>query len=309
MPTETFCSDTWQAAVFDTETCDIKNPIIIEAAMIPLDLESLSPICAPIVQTFNPGPHKITYGAMATHHILPFDLQNEPLFDTIELPTSLRYLIGHNVTFDVQALEHSNPTCAVHLKTLRCIDTLTLARKAWPDLGSYTQSAILYALAHNDALQRFPDDPERQRTLLIEARNQARFSHSAAADTLICYDIFSELLRMPSLQRDIDVTREVFCDQDLSVLDALHLISESARIPLTMPFGKHQGQAPWTLPASYINWYMGCEDPDPWIVLSMLKGANDNPKLTQYFDLAVRLSQTAEPAPSKNQPTRVLFKP
>ena len=43
----------------------------------------------------------ISYAAMAVHHILESDLQNQPLYTSFELPTSTQYIIGHNIDYDI----------------------------------------------------------------------------------------------------------------------------------------------------------------------------------------------------------------
>lgn len=63
--------------IFDTETTDKTNPIIIEAAW--LELDSISPfaIGESYVQRYNPG-ELISLGALATHHILDEELVDCP---------------------------------------------------------------------------------------------------------------------------------------------------------------------------------------------------------------------------------------
>jgi len=49
----------------------------------------------------------------------------------------------------------------------------------------------------------------------------------------------------------------------------LFLMSEQARIPKKMPFGKHKGTLIKDLPADYIAWYQKQADADPYILKAM----------------------------------------
>ena len=114
---------------------------------------------------------------------------------------------------------------------IKRICTLALARKVWPDLDSHNQSALLYHL-------------ER-----ATAREQLRNAHSALTDVGICAAILKHL-----------------CQQlGVKTIEALYAESEIARIPTTMPFGKHKGMLLADVPKDYKKWLLTQQDIDPFL--------------------------------------------
>ncbi len=103
------------------------------------------------------------------------------------------------------------------------ICTLALARKLWPHLDSHSQSALLYHL-------------ER-----VTAREQLRNAHSALTDVGICAVILNHICH----QLGVKTTEDLYGE------------SEKARIPTTMPFGKHKGLLLADLPSDYKQWLLG----------------------------------------------------
>ena len=199
-----------QAIIFDVEATDKKDAVIIEAAS--LDVTSLAPfeVSNPWVQRYNPGK-PISLGALATHHIMDEELVNCPASSSFRLPAGTKYIIGHSIDFDWEAI--SSPE-------VKRICTLALARSLWPELDSHTQSALLYHL-------------ERE-----TAREQLKNAHSALADVWICSKIVQQIIEKLKP----------------TSLDALWEMSEKARVPTIMPFGKHKGELISALPADYKRW-------------------------------------------------------
>lgn len=114
---------------------------------------------------------------------------------------------------------------------IKRICTLALARKLWPDLDSHTQSALLYYLERNSA------------------REQLRNAHSALTDVGICAVILDHI-----------------CQQlNVKTIEDLYTESEKARVPTTMPFGKHKGLMLGDLPSDYKQWLLGQGDIDPYL--------------------------------------------
>ena len=120
---------------------------------------------------------------------------------------------------------------AIGSPEVKRICTLALARSLWPDLDSHTQSSLLYYF-------------ER-----ATARDQLRNAHSALADVWICSKIVGKIIE--KLQP--------------SSLDAFWEMSEIARIPTIMPFGKHKGLLLADVPSSYKQWLLGQSDVDPFL--------------------------------------------
>jgi len=111
---------------------------------------------------------------------------------------------------------------AIGSPDVKRICTLALARSLWPSLDSHTQSALLYFFERDTA------------------RDQLRNAHSALADVWICSKIVGQI---------IDKLHP-------SSLDALWEMSEKARIPTTMPYGKHKGELISQVPTDYKQWLL-----------------------------------------------------
>jgi exodeoxyribonuclease X len=214
------------AIVFDTETTGVKNPGLVEAAWIelesPRDQAGRSRYC----ERFNPGK-PIDLGAMATHHIMDEDLAECRPSSEFALPEGTQYLIGHNIDFDWRVIGQP---------PVKRICTLALARRAWPDLDTHTQSALMYHL----------DRPN--------ARDKLRAAHSANADVEMCMHIFGTVMA-------------IFGRPDN--WDAAWQISEAARAPKKMPFGKHKGLPLTDLPRDYVGWLLRQEGTDPYLVAAL----------------------------------------
>ena len=111
---------------------------------------------------------------------------------------------------------------AIGSPEVKRICTLALARSLWPDLDSHTQSALLYYFERDTA------------------REQLRNAHSALADVWICSKIVGQIINKL---------------HPIS-LDALWEMSEKARIPTTMPYGKHKGELISQVPTDYKQWLL-----------------------------------------------------
>ncbi len=207
--------------IFDTEATGIKEPVLIEAAW--LELASIDPLTVnnPFVQRYNPGK-PITLGALATHHILDEELVDCPPASNFSLPSDVEYLIGHNVDFDWEVIGKPE---------VKCICTLALARKLWPNLDSHNQGALLYYLDRNTA------------------REQLRNAHSALTDVGICAVILDQISKQLSIK----------------TIEDLYAESEKARTPTIMPFGKHKGIPLADLPSDYRQWLLSQGDIDTYL--------------------------------------------
>jgi exodeoxyribonuclease X len=122
---------------------------------------------------------------------------------------------------------------------LKRICTLALARRLWPSLDSHSQSALLYYLLPAS-----------------EARLRLQAAHSATIDVMNL---------SPILGRIVDELAPTSWDE-------LHRMSEDARIPIYMPFGKHkppygqEGTKIIDLPRDYLQWLVRQPDMDPYVV-------------------------------------------
>ena len=114
---------------------------------------------------------------------------------------------------------------------IKRICTLALARKVWPNLDSHSQSALLYYVDRD------------------HARDKLKNAHSALADVENCAFILDKI-----------------CSElKVNSIDDLYNISENARIPSLMTFGKHKGTAIADIPKDYKEWLLKQIDLDPYL--------------------------------------------
>jgi len=218
------------ALILDTETHDL-NGYPIEIAHMPCGFDDAGGFEAYAGQIFNSYfccPEKISYAAMAVHHILEEDLLGLPPYSTFRLPKYVQYLIGHNIDYDIRALQKCDPSIQV-----KGICTLALSRMVWPDAQAHNLSALYYMLHSGTDY----------------ARSKLRNAHSAATDIKLTADILRQILRKTGV-KDIQ---------------SLYSLSEQARIPVKMTFGKHAGALIKDIPADYKQWLLKQADIDPYL--------------------------------------------
>lgn len=115
------------------------------------------------------------------------------------------------------------------------IDTLALTRNFWRDSDSHSQMSCMYRI-----------DP-------VAAQSMAKTAHGALADVGMCATIL-----------------ELIVDEwHITSFDMLYKLSELARIPETISFGKHEGSKVKDIPVDYKQWYMRQTDTDKYLVMAM----------------------------------------
>lgn len=112
------------------------------------------------------------------------------------------------------------------------ICTLALSRYFYPEADSHSQSAMIYLI----------DRPH--------ARERLRNAHSALADVKNCHALLANLLSLTDPKPD---------------WEAVWQLSERARIPTVMTFGKHKGTLIADVPADYKAWLLRQTDVDPYL--------------------------------------------
>lgn len=220
-----------QAIILDTETHTLNGlPIEIAYAPIQLDQGKLSLDREQIFdQLYSIGEEKISYASMAVHHILESDLVGQPDFSTFKLPTDTIYMIGHNIDYDIRAIQK----CGVDTSHIKAICTLALARLVWPDAEAHNISALIYQISKGS---------EKARTMLKGA-------HRADADIILTANILMHIIHHLKIQN----------------IEELFAASEDARIPRSINFGKHRGTAIADLPPDYMKWLLKQDDLDPYL--------------------------------------------
>ena len=220
-----------QAIILDTETHTLNGlpieiayaPIQIQDSKLSLDREKI------FDQLYNIGDEKISFGSMAVHHILESDLIGQPNFSEFELPKDTTYIIGHNIDYDIRAIQQ----CGVDTSHIKAICTLALARLVWPNAEAHNISALIYMISKGSE----------------KAREMLKGAHRADADIILPAHILMHIIYQLKIQ----------------TIEELFQASEDARIPRSINFGKHRGSAISELPADYVQWLLRQEDLDPYL--------------------------------------------
>ena len=216
------------ALILDTETHDL-NGYPIEIAYAPCSFEQGVLVInqGEVFDEYFSCPEPIALGALATHHILEADIAEKPSFDTFKMPQDVQYLIGHNIDYDIKAIQKCQPDF-----TVKGICTLALCRMVWPELP-HTLSAMYYHVM---------DDLEL-------ARKHLRHAHNAKADIYFTGVILKTLVEQLGIKD----------------MNSLYIMSETARIPKYITFGKHKGTAIKDLDSGYVSWLLKQPDLDPYL--------------------------------------------
>ena len=223
-----------RAIIFDTETTGFDDPIkIVEAAYIPID-DSFRVTGPSYCQRFNPE-RPISYGAMATHNIMASDVVSCFPACTFTLPGEVEYLIGHNIDYDWGSI--GRPEANASGIPIKRIDTLALCRKHYPDCDSHKQSAMMYYLFGE------------------AAKEMVAGAHSALVDVTNLRFILGSLKSLLGFKN----------------LEELYEMSEAARIPDKITFGKHDGTLIKDLPRDYVSWLLRQDWLDPYLRIALQK--------------------------------------
>ena len=217
------------AIILDTESTGIYEPQCIELAW--LKINNITDL--QIVESFNQRykPTKsIELGALATHDI--YDEELEDCLSCVEavVPSGVKYIIGHNIDYDINVLG------IIGKPDIFRIDTLSLSRYLWPELDTHKQSAMLYHL-------------ERTR-----ARDLVKNAHCALDDVKNCHLLLRHIM---SKLENVETWHQLWN------------VSEIARIPTKMPFGKHFGMKISDVPRDYIRWLERQPDIDPYLLKAL----------------------------------------
>lgn len=226
-----------QAIILDTETHTL-NGLPIEIAYAPIQVHhgKLSLDRDQIFdQLYSIGDTPISYAAMAVHHILESDLQGQPDYRSFQLPEETVYIIGHNIDYDIQAIQR----CGVNTANIKAICTLALSRLVWPEAEAHNISALIYMISKGSA----------------KAREMLKGAHRADADIILTANILMHIIHRLNVPD----------------IETLYQISEDARIPRTINFGKHRGTAIADLPADYVSWLLRQDDLDPYLKKALEK--------------------------------------
>ncbi|MFZ2844077.1 3'-5' exonuclease [Psychrobacter sp.] len=223
--------------ILDTETTGLIEPHMTEAAYSIVEIAGgkVAVLQAPRAKRFNPLK-EISLGSMAISHICDEDVVDEPPHTDFRLPSSVEYLIGHNIDFDMAVLKNAGVT---HTPKLIC--TNAMANYLLPTLESHKLVSLLYHF-HREV-----------------ARDQAKDAHAAIADIYFTELVLGSLIDLANEQGHV-----------ITDVDSLYDFSQMARIPTHLSFGKHKGEAIADLATSsegsgYLKWLLKQDSVDPYL--------------------------------------------
>lgn len=215
------------AFIFDSETTGLTDPQLVEAAWLKLSSIQGLEVAGDFLQRYKPGK-PIELGALATSHILDEELVDCAPHTDFQLPPELEYLIGHNVDYDWGVVGKPD---------VKRICTKALSSRLWPDADSHSQSAMIY-LHYRD-----------------QAPGLLRNAHAALDDVKNCRLLLIKILEALAAE----------LGRPVADWEELWTISEDARIPTVIGFGKHRGAKFSDLPADYRRWLLNQPDLDPFV--------------------------------------------
>lgn len=206
------------AIILDTECTGLVEPDVIELAFVDIPhLEPNQAVDAGDIVSMRFHPRKpIGAAAMAVHNIILEDLLGSPtwtgswrcgLWDA----PGTHFIIGHGIDFDWQAI--GSPADVLR------IDTLAMCRFMYPDAESHKLAAMIYHLLPAD-----------------HARGYVAGAHWAKGDVAMTWLLLGFLLDKAEV--------DGLLHPDATFQD-LYGLSELARIPLFMDFGKYGPHEAW----------------------------------------------------------------
>lgn len=223
--------------ILDTETTGLVEPHMTEAAysIIEVNNGKIEVTQTPRSKRFNPLK-PISLGSMATSHICDEDVAQEPPHTEFRLPSSVQYLVGHNIDFDMAVLKNAGVT---HTPKLIC--TKAMSSYLLPTLESHKLVSLLYYF-HRQV-----------------AREQAKHAHAAIYDIYFTQLVLGSLIELANSQ-----------GHNITDVESLYQFSEMARIPTHLSFGKYKGQAIKDLAATsdgagYLKWLLTQDSIDPYL--------------------------------------------
>lgn len=218
------------AIILDTETHTLNGqPIEIAYAPIQISDHKITLDKSKLFDQLYSVDEPISFAAMAVHHILEADIKDQPHYTSFKLPENTVYIIGHNIDYDIRALEK----CGVDSTNIKAICTLALARRVWPDAEAHNISALIYMISKGSE----------------KAREMIRKAHRADMDIILTANILMHIVH----------------HLKINSMEELYEASEDARIPRSINFGKHRGTAISELPADYVQWLLRQDDLDPYL--------------------------------------------
>lgn len=218
--------------ILDCEVNSMDLPEAIEVAVLPVEFDGgrLVQADSMAVKRFKPV-RKMDPGALAVHNILPCELEDE---DSSEGAKAWVQELAGNYQAEY-AVGHNVDfdLQALGFEKVKRVCTLGMARELYPAANAYSLTALTYYLfGFTEAV-----------------REAVKGAHGAAADVTLTFELAKTMAEA----------------KDINDWESLHFVSESARIPKKMPFGKHKGESINAVPTSYFTWLLKQDNIDPYL--------------------------------------------
>ncbi|HCK29776.1 MAG TPA: DNA polymerase III subunit epsilon [Acinetobacter ursingii] len=223
------------AIILDTETHKLHGEVIQMAYMM-FDEDNLTVKYGnenSYTMDYQPS-ETIDYEAMAIHHIIDSDLVLRRPSSEVFIPKNVKYVIGHNIDYDIDAIKRSIQRCTDEIDEIKRIDTLAIIRFIHPDWNSHKLTVICYRLAAENKIK----------TSLYEIRGFIKKAHNALVDCVL-----TNIL-----------TEYIVASMQLQSIEDLYQVSERARIPTHIFYGKYKGQKITDLSTTNIMWLLSKTD-------------------------------------------------
>ncbi|MDV8157459.1 3'-5' exonuclease [Acinetobacter bereziniae] len=231
-----------KAIILDTETHKLHGEVI-QLAYFGIDENSLlsQEDKDSFSMYFRPS-EAIDYSAMAIHHIIDQDLEMYPPSSKVFIPSDVEYVIGHNIDYDIDAIQRSMGIGSEVLANLKKVDTLSIIRYLHPEWSSHKLVVCCYRLATEGKVT----------SKVSWVQSIARQSHNAMMD---CY--LTEIL-----------LEYIVNSLNLQSIEELYQASEHARIPTHIFYGPHKGKAIKDLFNEDISW-LQYKSKDPYLLRAL----------------------------------------
>lgn len=215
--------------ILDTETHKLHGEVIQLAYMMLDETKLTAKLEDSFTMNYRPS-EAIDYAAMAIHHIINSDLASCLPSSDVFIPQGTEYIIGHNIDYDIDAIKRSLNRCTDDIDVIKRIDTLAIIRFLHPTWESHKLSVCLYRLANEDKIS-IP---------VVDLRNWLKKAHDALIDCMLTDILLTYIVQ----------------NQNIQSIEQLYQLSEKARIPTHIFYGKYKGRSITSLDEWDIEWIL-----------------------------------------------------
>ena len=158
-PTEITMSEQWQTTgpytIFDLETTGMSHvhDRIVELGAVRIDTDGSLSRYSSLINPGIPIPRR----ASAVHGITDLMVADAPYFDVVAREfmqfAGDSKLVAHNARFDLSFLQESLHRCSLNTWTSGAYDSISLIRKAYPGMPSYSLQSLRSAFSLGEGVE------------------------------------------------------------------------------------------------------------------------------------------------------------